>query len=380
MNMYKRRKNPLLKRVIINTVGTMIIIVCLFYLYVMYTEIEIEQPRTNAKQSNYDTTRASQTIEEMQKQSTTIADVIESVSNCVVGISKLQENGNSIFLDGATTKLGLGTGVIVSENGYILTNQHVAGAKYSTCYVTLENGKSYKANVVWADEDLDLAIVKINVKGLQYVNLGNSDYVRTGEAVYAIGNPIGFEFQKTVTAGIVSGINRTIKLEEENKVSYMEDLIQTDATINPGNSGGPLITPQGDVIGINTVKITSAEGIGFATPINIVKPIIESYKKNDDFEEAYIGMFSYDKEVIPYLDSNVSFDNGIYVVSVNSPGPAYNAGIRQNDIIVKIDGKELNKMSELRAYIYTKKPGDEVTLLVQRRGIQAPVKVTLGKK
>lgn len=379
MNMYKRRKNSLLKRVIINTVGTMIIIVCLFYLYVMYTEIEVEQPQATS-QTNYNTVRTSQTIEEVQKQSTTIADVIESVSNCVVGISKLQENGNSIFLNGATTKLGLGTGMIVSENGYILTNQHVAGSKYSTCYVTLENGKAYKANVVWADEDLDLAIVKIAVRGLQYVNIGNSDNVRTGEAVYAIGNPIGFEFQKTVTAGIVSGIDRTIKLEEGDKVSYMEDLIQTDATINPGNSGGPLITPQGDVIGINTVKITSAEGIGFATPINIVKPIIESFKNNDDFEEAYIGMFSYDKEVIPYLDSNVSFENGIYVVSVNASGPAYNAGIRQNDIVVKIDGKELNKMSQLRQYIYTKKPGDEVTLLVQRRGIQAPVKVTLGKR
>lgn len=380
MNMYKRKKNPLLKKVIVNTVGTMIIIVCLFYLYVMYTEIEVEQPQAKADQAKYNTIRASQTIEEVQRQSETIADVIEAVSDCVVGISKLQENGNSIFLDGAATKLGLGTGIIVSENGYILTNQHVAGSKYSTCYVTLENGKAYKASVVWADEDLDLAIVKINVRGLQYVNLGNSDSVRTGETVYAIGNPIGFEFQKTVTAGIVSGVDRTIKLEEEEKVSYMEDLIQTDATINPGNSGGPLITPEGDVIGINTVKITSAEGIGFATPINIVKPIIESYRKNEDFEEAYIGMFSYDKEVIPYLDSNVSFKNGIYVVDVNMSGPAYNAGIRQNDIIVKIDGKELNKMSELREYIYTKKPGDEVTLLVQRRGIQVPVKVKLGKR
>lgn len=333
-----------------------------------------------SEKSTYNTLRTSKTVDEVVQTSTTIADVIESVSNCVVGISKLQENGSSIFLNGATSKLGLGTGIIVSENGYILTNQHVAGSKYSSCYVTLENGKEFKANVVWADEDLDLAIIKINVRGLQYANLGNSNVVRTGETVYAIGNPIGFEFQKTVTAGIVSGIDRTIKLEEQDKVSYMEDLIQTDATINPGNSGGPLITPTGDVIGINTVKITSAEGIGFATPINIVKPIIDSYKKNDDFEEAYIGMFSFDKEVIPYLDSNVSFNNGIYVVDVNTSGPAYISGIRPNDIIVKIDGKELNKMSELREYIYTKKPGDEVTLLVQRRGIQSPVKVTLAKR
>lgn len=375
--MYK--KNPLLKKVVKNTIVAMLLVITGFYLYTMYINIEIE-PQNTVGQTGYNAIRTSQTVEEVESKSKEIADVIEEVSNCVVGISKLQENGNSIFLNDSVTKLGLGTGVIVSEDGYILTNQHVAGAKYSTCYVTLENGKEYKANVVWADEDLDLAIIKISVKGLQYVSLGDSDSVRTGETAYAIGNPIGFEFQKTVTAGIISGVNRTIKLEEEDKVSYMEDLIQTDATINPGNSGGPLITPQGDVIGINTVKITSAEGIGFAVPINIVKPIIESYKTNGNFEEAYIGIFSYDKEVIPYLESNVNFDSGIYVVDVNTNGPAYKAGIKQNDIIVKIDGKELNKMSELRAYIYTKKPGDEVTLLVQRRGIQSPVKITLGQR
>lgn len=373
------KRNPMRGKVIKNTIAVMLLVVSTFYLYSMYASIEV-QPQTIRNQLAYNTMRTAQTIQEIQDKSTTIADIIEDVSNCVVGISKLQENGNSIFLKDATSKLGLGTGIIVSEDGYILTNQHVAGSKYSTCYVTLENGKDYKANVVWADEDLDLAIIKINVKGLQFVNLGDSDKVRTGETVYAIGNPIGFEFQKTVTSGIISGINRTIKLEEDEKVSYMEDLIQTDATINPGNSGGPLINPQGDVIGINTVKITSAEGIGFAIPINIVKPIIESYKKSGNFEEAYIGIFSYDKQVIPYLDSNVSFKSGIYVVDVNINGPAYKYGIKQNDIIVRIDGMELSKMSELREYIYTKKPGDEVTLLVQRRGIQSPVKITLGKR
>ena len=115
------------------------------------------------------------------------------------------------------------------------------------------------------------------------------------------GNPIGFEFRRTVTSGIISAKNRTIKIEEKDKSSYMTDLIQTDATINPGNSGGPLIYPNGDVIGINTIKITAAEGIGFAVPINIVKPIIESFKQTGNFEEATIGIYAYDKEVTPYL-------------------------------------------------------------------------------
>lgn len=220
------------------------------------------------------------TVEEETNESKTIADVLEETSKAVVGISKIQEKGSSIFLQDGSTKLGLGTGIIVSENGYIVTNEHVSGSKYSNCYVTLENGKEYVANVVWADTDLDLSIIKINANNLPYVIFGDSDKIRVGEKVYAIGNPIGFEFRRTVTGGIISATDRTIKIEEDDKVSYMEDLIQTDATINPGNSGGPLIKPNGEVIGINSVKIESAEAIGFAIPINIIKPIISSYTKN----------------------------------------------------------------------------------------------------
>lgn len=319
-------------------------------------------------------------VEEVKQNNKTISEMIEEVSNCVVGISKLKNNGSSIFLKDGTTKLGLGTGIIVSENGYILTNEHVSGAKYSNCYVTLENGKNYNANVVWSDSDLDLSIIKINAKGLPYVTLGDSDNIKVGETVYAIGNPIGFEFQRTVTSGIISARDRTIKIEEEEKSSYMEDLIQTDATINPGNSGGPLINVEGKVIGINSVKITSAEGIGFATPINLIKPILKSYTEQDNFEEASLGIYAYDKEVIPYIDSNINIENGIYVIDVINNGAAEWAGIKPNDIITEIDGKAINKMTELRRYIYTKKPEEEVELQVLRRGITTPVRVKLGKK
>ena len=281
---------------------------------------------------------------------------------------------------GGSAKLGLGTGVIVSEDGYIITNEHVSGSKYSKIYVTLENGKEFEGEVLWSDTDLDLSIVKINAKGLPYSKLGNSDKIKVGERVYAIGNPIGFEFQRTVTGGIISAKDRTIKIEEEEKLSYMEDLIQTDATINPGNSGGPLINSDGEVIGINSVKIEQAEAIGFAIPINIVKPIIESYKQTGKFEEASIGIFAYDKNVIPYLDANIQIENGIYVVEVIKNSPAEKEDLKRGDIITKIDGIDLNKMSELRSYIYTKKPNEEVTLLVQRKGIISPIKITLGKK
>lgn len=160
----------------------------------------------------------------------------------------------------------------------------------------------------------------------------------------------------------------------------MTDLIQTDATINPGNSGGPLIYPNGDVIGINTVKISSAEGIGFAIPVNIIKPIIESFKNNGDFQEASIGIYAYDKEVVPYLDSNYTFEKGIYVAQITKNGPADNTELKEGDIITSIDSIELNTMNDLRQYIYTKKPGDEVVLKITRGKINREIKIVLGKK
>ena len=196
------------------------------------------------------------------------------------------------------------------------------------------------------------------------------------------GNPIGFEFRRTVTSGIISAKNRTIKIEEGEKSSYMTNLIQTDATINPGNSGGVLIYPNGEVIGVNTVKISSAEGIGFAIPINIIKPIIESFKTTDTFEEATIGIYAYDKEVVPYIDRSINsnFNKGIYVVQITKNGPADGTMLKEADIITAIDGKELNTMNDLREYIYTKKPGDEVILSVTRGKINLQINLRLGKK
>lgn len=225
-----------------------VIIICStsIFLYNTYTNIDINN--SDYQIERVQSTIDEQTVEKVEEKSKNVADILEKTMECVVGISKLKNTGSSIFSTNNETNLGLGTGVIISENGYILSNEHVTGAKYSTCYITLENSKKYDGTVVWSDSDLDLSITKIEVNNLKYINLGDSKKIRIGETVYAIGNPIGFEFRRTVTSGIISSKNRTIKLEEKNNVSYMSDLIQTDATINPGNSGGPLIYPNGDVI------------------------------------------------------------------------------------------------------------------------------------
>ncbi len=374
----KKQKRQRIKNYFLSVIICVLLVFITALLYLLYQNIYLPNTSMLTPQK-VEATRMSQTVEQVNQENKTITQVLEQINECVVGISKLKNTGNTVFLENGSTSLGLGTGMIVTENGYILTNEHVSGAKYTTCYVTLPNGKSYKANVVWSDSDIDLSIVKINAKNLSYVTFGDSSQVKVGEKVYAIGNPIGYEFQRTVTSGIVSAVNRTITIEEENKSSYMEDLIQTDATINPGNSGGPLINSQGEVIGINSVKITSAEGIGFAVPINTVKAIVQKFKIDDKFEEATLGIFAYDKNVIPYLNSNLRLAKGIYVVQVKNNSPAAKSGLREKDILLSIDNKILEKMCDLRCYIYEKKPGDKVSLQVLRNGQERTVEVTLGR-
>lgn len=377
--MKKKKKTNNLKRASALFVILSLTWIIGMYMYVTYNKIEINTP--NYSTEKLSSTIGEETVENIQKNSQKVSDVIEDVNDCVVGISKLKNAGSSIFSSSNEESLGLGTGIIVTDNGYILSNEHVTGEKYSTCYVTLENGKSYDGSVVWSDSNLDLSVIKINVKNLKYANLGNSKNIKVGETVYAIGNPIGFEFRRTVTSGIISAKSRTIRLQENNNETYMFGLIQTDATINPGNSGGPLIYPNGDVIGINTVKISSAEGIGFAVPIDVVKNVIESFKNNDSFDEASIGIYAYDKDVIPYMNSsNSNFSQGIYVAKIIVKGPADSTDLKEGDIITSIDNIELNTMNDLKSYIYSKKPNDEVTLKVNRGRINKNIVIKLGKK
>lgn len=372
---YKKKQSKF-KRIFLNFILIIIVAAASIFIYDMYTNIDVY----SAEEEENKAIKLSSNKSDVQLDEEDATKVLEKTIKCVVGISKIKNTGSSIFLNNSTSELGLGTGMIVSENGYILTNWHVAGNKYSNCYVTLDNGSMYNGNVMWADSDLDLAIIKISASNLNYISLGDSDNIKIGEKTYAIGNPIGVEFQRTVTSGIISGVNRTVKIEENNEASYMEDLIQTDATINPGNSGGPLINTKGEVIGVNSIKIKEAEGIGFAIPINIIKPILESFSVNGNFEEAYLGLFAYDKEVIPYLDNSINFDSGIYIAQISVDGPSKTSGLKVGDIITKIDNISINKMSELRNYIYTKKIGDEVSLTILRNKKERVVKIKLGKK
>jgi S1-C subfamily serine protease len=305
--------------------------------------------------------------------------MLENVIESVVGISRLTSTGGSILNNVSAEDLGIGTGIVVSEDGYILSNTHVTGDKFSICYVTIDEN-TYKGTVVFSEPDLDLSIIKINVKNLKPVVLGDSSDIKIGRQVFAIGNPIGYEFKRTVTAGIISAINRTIKIEDGENVSYISDLIQTDATINPGNSGGPLVNNKGEVIGINTVKITSAEGIGFAIPVNVIKPVIKKIRENGKFEEATLGIYAYDGEVAEYMNLKNKTASGIYVSQVLLNSTTSNTDLKVGDIITSIDGKKLYTINDLREYLYSKEPGNEVILKILRNDREREINVVLGKK
>jgi serine protease Do len=324
-----------------------------------------------------------QQIEYAKEDERHVAEVVAaSASPGVVGISVQRADNGSLFDGNAAEKWGLGSGVIVSKDGYIVTNHHVAGGRNKRIIVSLADGRNVDGTTLWSDPVLDLAIVKINADNLTPVPLGDATKLKVGEPAIAIGNPFGLQFQRSVTSGVISGLNRTIQVEVNGAPNYMEDLIQTDAGINPGNSGGPLLNSRGEVVGINTIKVSTAEAIGFAIPINVAVPIISHYVDDGEFVEPYMGLFAYDKEVIPFVEQSFNLDKGIYVADVDKKGPAHKAGIKEGCIITQVDGIEINTMMQLRCYIYSKKPGDviNVTHLSRESGDFMTIQIKLAAR
>lgn len=279
------------------------------------------------------------------------------VMPAVVGISTIKNQKK--FIGQKQTK-GVGSGVIVDKDGYILTNNHVADINSKNIIVYLYDGREVNGKTVWADPLLDLAIVKIDENNLNAADLGEPDIEKVGEIVIAIGNPLGLNFERTVTAGIISAKNRTIQISD---TEFMEDLIQTDASINPGNSGGPLVNTDGQVIGINTIKVETAEGIGFAVPVSIMKPILASIKEKGDFKTPIIGIKGFDRQIAGYFNYNITC--GIYVYSVDAKGSADEAGVKEGDIILSVNGTEVNTMLSLKQAFYTSGVGSTVKIRIK---------------
>ena len=274
--------------------------------------------------------------------------VVKSVSPAVVTIQ-----------DGAG---GLGSGVIIdSKNGIILTNNHVIrAAQGGQVQVKLKNAKLLRGQVLGADADIDIAVVKVNASNLPAAVLGDSDKLEVGQSAIAIGAPLGFE--QTVTHGVVSALNRRISANDNDV------FIQTDAAINPGNSGGPLLDSEGRVIGINSVVIRGeqAQSLGFAVPINVARDVARQVIANKQVRRAFLGISSV--TITPELADQfqLPIQSGVIVDIVGSGTPAEAAGLRQGDLIVGLDGKSVSETGDISRILRGKRPGDAVTIIVRR--------------
>lgn len=269
-----------------------------------------------------------------------------------------------LFFDKSSTN-SVGTGVVVDPRGYILTNSHVVNnGDVEKVEIILADGTITLGTVLWNDANIDLAMLQSDNENLPVATLGDSDKVNIGQVVVAIGNPLGLSYERSVTQGIISGKNRTINVDDRTSI---EGLFQTDASINPGNSGGPLLNAEGEVIGINTAKITTGEGLGFSIPINIAKPVIQSFKDHNKFERSYMGIQGADLEqVIEATGEDFPIEQGVYITEVTPGGPADKAGILAEDVITAINGKKVGTTSTFITTMYKYKPGEKITLTIVR--------------
>ncbi|MBI2123143.1 MAG: trypsin-like peptidase domain-containing protein [Armatimonadetes bacterium] len=269
---------------------------------------------------------------------------------------------------------GAGSGVIVSPDGYILTNNHVVETAQQI-KVTLLSGKTLPARVIGTDRFSDLAVVKVEMSGLPAATLGRSSALRVGQMAIAIGNPFGLGH--TVTVGVISALNRNIRVPN----LIIENLVQTDAAINPGNSGGALVDSRGEVIGINTAIVRDAQGIGFAIPIDTARAIMDQLIRQQRVVRPYVGVvWGGDVDANIARQYNLPVDHGVIVRDVDQNGPAAAAGIRPEDIIISLDRAPVANWNDFIRALFNKRPGDAVRIEVVRNGIRRTFTVRLTER
>lgn len=310
-----------------------------------------------------------------------IATVVEKVSPSVVSIiTSLQTTS---FYGEAQEEEGAGSGIIVSNDGYILTNKHVVDGT-DTVDVVLHDGTTHKnVKVLGSDPLNDIAFLKIdNVSNLSAVELGDSSSVRVGQKVVAIGNSLG-QYQNTVTSGIISGTGRPISAYAGDQIEHLTDLIQTDAAINPGNSGGPLLNLSGQVLGINTAIVEDAQGIGFAIPVNATKGMLKGILEGKGVQRAYLGVAYVTITAATAEEYGLPVKRGAYVYNGNEAAvvagsPAAEAGVKDRDIITKVGELEVGAKGDVGSLVAEYAPGDVIELTILRDGQTLAVKVTLA--
>ena len=370
------------RKVTVNTNGLFKIVITLLVVASLGMNVFLFT-KVNKSSSSGSSSNKNATVENVNydvKSSTT--DVIEKVNSSVVGVL--------VYANG--TASGSGSGVVYRVDGktaYIITNAHVVSGA-TDVQVVFSNKESVNATIVGSDTYSDIAVLKLTADfDMTAIKCGDSSLLDQGETVLAIGSPLGIEYAGTVTQGIVSGIDRTVSvdLNDDGQEDWDMNVIQTDAAINPGNSGGALVNMAGELVGITSMKLsnTSVEGMGFALPINDVITSVEQIIENGKVTRPQIGisgvsLSGYSSYQLRYYRINTDLTDGIYVSRVTSGGAASKAGIREGDIIVKFDGKEVTTYKSFLTELYSKEPGDKVSVVVNRNGTEKTIEVTLGEQ
>jgi serine protease Do len=300
-----------------------------------------------------------------------VLDILEKVSKSVVNISTIRLVHHMFYQ--VVPVEGMGSGTIIDPKGYVLTNNHVVGGA-EKIGVTLWDGKVLEGKIIGSCAVHDTAVVRVGKQGLPAAELGDSDKLRVGQRVYAIGNPFGLAGGPTVTSGVISATNRTI----ESQRGLVENLVQTDAAINPGNSGGPLVDLEGRVVAINTAIIPYAQGIGFAIPINSAKACPGEMIKDGVSVRPWLGILglTLTEEVSRYYA--IPLDHGVLITKVTDGSPAQRAGVIMGDIILKMGSAEVDSIEDLLNEIHKRKVGERVRVTVFRRGFEHLFEVTLS--
>lgn len=316
-----------------------------------------------------------------------IVSAVDKVKPAVVGVVNLTKNVNPWTRDEQTIQQGTGSGVIFEKADgkmRIVTNHHVVeGAE--AIEIVMSDGTHLDATILGVDEPTDLAVLESEAAEIEAVaEFGNSDQLKVGEPAIAIGNPLGLEFSQSVTTGVISAKDRSIQVNRQTSIH----VLQTDAAINPGNSGGPLVNIAGQVIGINSLKIAQQgiEGLGFAIPSNDAKPVIEDLIDHGHVIRPYMGISPIDLEAVSMQDRAhilqlpQEVNEGVLVYSIERGGPAYDAGLRQYDVIVALDSENISKPSELQRYLHKEKAiGDTMSVTFYRKGDKQEIEMTLGE-
>lgn len=289
------------------------------------------------------------------------------------GISKLNEKNTSVFVDNSEEKLGIGSGIILSSNGFILSNYETTGGEGETCFVTLKSGTIYPAEVKWSDSNLDISIIKIAAENLLYLKTGDSNNIEIGNRFYILSNSTGYELNENLNEIFISKNKTTLKIVSEDNTIYAEDVVKVNSDIKFEDTGGAILNESGEVLGIASNKINSI------IPINRVKNILSRLQENKDYKQAYLGIYGFDNNVLKYLLPEYSIGLGIFAEKIDDNGPA-NGKILPGDILTKIDDYELSSFQELSEYLYLKSPKEKVNLTIIRGTKEMTIEIILNEK